>query len=121
MDAAGQHDLTAAGHRVSHQRGLGQRRRAVVDGRVGHVHSRQLRDHRLVLVDRAERALARLRLIGRVGREELAAADQVIDWARHVVIIGAGAEEADVAVAVSVGGGQRAHVADQLGLGQRGR
>ncbi len=40
-----------------------------------------------------QRALGDLRLIGRVGGEELRALDQVIDARRHVMLVGAGADE----------------------------
>jgi hypothetical protein len=121
VQPARQRDLGAPVDGVGHERGLGQRRGAVVDRRVGHVHAGQLGDHRLVLVDRAQRALAGLRLVGRVRGEELAAQDHVVDGARHVVIVGAGAEEAGVGVGVRVAGGDAAQVTDEIGLGQRRR
>src|SRR6185503_20625399 len=89
--------------------------------RVGHVHARQLSDHRLVLVNRAQRALAGLRLVRRVGREELPAQDQVIDRARYVMVVGAAAEEAHGGLGIGVLRRERAQVAHQLRLGQRGR
>ena len=121
VDAGGEDNLVALGHRVGHQHGLGERGGAVVDRRVRDVHAGQLGDDRLVLVDAPQRALARLGLVRRVGGEELAARDQVTDRAGDRVVVGAGAEEADVGVGVGVGGREPAQVADQLRLGRRRR
>ena len=121
VHAAREDDFVPLGDGVGHQRRLGQGGGAVVDGRVRHVHARQLGDHRLVLVDRPQRPLARLGLVRRVCREELAARDQVVDRARDVMVVGAGAHEAGVLVGVGVPLGEGLHVADQIGLGKRGR
>ena len=56
-----------------HQGGLGDGVRAVVDGGIGDLKSRQLGDYGLVLEDRLEDALADLRLVRRVGGQELPA------------------------------------------------
>ena len=121
VHAAREDDLGPLGDGVGHQRRLGQGRRAVIDRRVRHVHAGELGDHRLVLVDRPQGPLARLGLVGRVRREELAARDQVVDRAGDVVIVGARAHEADVRVGVGVPFGERLHVTDQIGLGEGGR
>ena len=113
-------DLRPSGRRVRHQRGFGQRRGAVVDRRVRDVHAGQFRDHRLVFVDGPERPLAGFGLVRRVGGEELAAQDQVVDRARDVVVVGAGAEEAHVGIGVGVLRRERAHVTHQVHLGDRG-
>ena len=113
------HDLLPLGHAVRHERRLRERRPAVVEGRVRDVHARQLADHRLVLVDRAQRPLARLRLVGRVRGEELAAEEQVVDRAGHVVVVGAPAEEGHEAVGVGVAVGEAAEVGDEVALRQR--
>ena len=70
-----------------------RRGRAVVHGGVGDLHAGQVRDLRLELEQVLQRALRDLRLIGRVGGQELGALDQVIDARRDVVAVGAGADE----------------------------
>ncbi|KIU01487.1 hypothetical protein QU38_01365, partial [Staphylococcus aureus] len=65
----------------------------VVHRSIRHVAAEQPRDLRLELEHHLQRALRDFRLIGRVGGEELAALDDMIDARRHVMAIGAGAEE----------------------------
>ena len=93
MQAAGEHRLAAPGDAVRHQHGLGAGGRAVVHRGVRHLHAGEQRHLGLELEQVLQRALGDLRLIGRVGGEELAALDQVIDGRRHVVAVGAGADE----------------------------
>ena len=78
-----------------HQGRLRGRCRAVVVRCRDDVESGQLGDERLVFVDRLERALADLGLVGRVGRVELAAAQDLVDRCRYVMAVGTGAQEAD--------------------------
>ena len=119
VHGAREDDLPPLGDRVGHQRGLGERRGAIVDRCVGDVHARQLGDHCLILVDRPERPLAGFRLVRRVCREELAAQDHVVDRARDVVVVRARAQERHVRFRVSVAARQCHHVADQVRLGER--
>ena len=93
MQAAGEHRLPPPGQAVGHQHGLGGRGRAVIHGGVGDLHAGQVRDLGLELEQVLQRALRNLGLVGRVGGEELGALDQVIDARRHVMAIGAGADE----------------------------
>ncbi len=93
MQVAGENGLVATRLPVRHQHGLRRRRRAVVHGGVGDLHAGQHRDLRLELVEILQRALRDFRLIGRVGGQELRALDQVIDSGRHVVLVGARANE----------------------------
>jgi hypothetical protein len=72
---------------------VGGDRRAVVAGRVRHVHAGQLADDRLVLEDRLEDTLAHLGLIRRVCRQELAASEDRVDDRGDVVVVDPGAEE----------------------------
>ena len=65
--------LIAPRHSRGHHGGFGHGGRAVVHGRVRHVHACQLADHRLKLKDGGEGALGDFGLIGRVRREKLAA------------------------------------------------
>ncbi len=67
--------------------------RAVVHGGVGDLHAGEVRDLGLELEQVLQRALRNLRLVGRVGGQELRALDQVIDGRRDVMAIGAGADE----------------------------
>ena len=71
MDVAGNDDLVPSGPNESHHRRLGDGGCAVVKGRVGDVERRQLCDQGLEFEDRLERALARFRLVRRVGGVEL--------------------------------------------------
>jgi hypothetical protein len=93
VQVAGQHRLVPPGDAVRHQHGLRRRGRAVVHRGVRHLEPRQRRHLRLELEQVLQRALGDLRLIGRVGGQELRALDQVIDGRRHVVLVGAGADE----------------------------
>ena len=96
VDARRQQDAAASNAPVrthGHQRGLGQRRRTVVERGVADIEPGQLGDHRLVLVNRLQRALAGLRLVGRIRAVELAARRDVPDRGRDVVLVGPGADE----------------------------
>ena len=64
-------------------------RRPVVARRVRDVHAGQLADRGLVLEDRLQHALAHLRLVRRVGGQELAALHHGVDDRRHVVVVDA--------------------------------
>src|SRR3990170_4255764 len=61
-----------------HHGGLGRGRRSVVVRGRNHVEPGQLGEERLVLVDRLQRALADLRLVGRVRGVELAAREDLV-------------------------------------------
>ncbi len=76
----------------------------------------QLRHRRLELEHRLQAALGDLRLVGRVGGEELAALGDRVDDRRHVVVVHPGAEEADLLLAVGVAGGERGEALVDLGL-----
>ena len=102
-----------------HHDGLGCAGGAVVHGGVGDLHAGELADHGLELEDGLQGALRDLRLIGRVGGEQLAARDERIDDQRAVVVVGAGAEEADVAGGVL--GARRAEPVDDFALGHLAR
>ena len=78
-----------SGHRDRFPAGGG----TVVHRRVRHRAAEQPRDLGLELEQHLQRALGYLRLVGRVGGEELAALDQVIDGSRDVVAICPGTEE----------------------------
>ena len=69
-------DLGAVARVLRDEARVGGDRAAVVSGRVRHVHAGQLADDGLVLEDRLQHALAHLRLIRRVRRQELAAREQ---------------------------------------------
>ncbi len=74
--------------------GFGGRGGAVIHRGIGHIHAGQQGHLGLELEQILQRALRHFRLVGRVGGEELAALDQVIDRGRDMVPIGAGAQEA---------------------------
>ena len=98
----GHDDSLAAGRVLRDVAGVGGNARAVVAGRVRDIHARQLADRRLVLEDRLEDALAHLRLVRRVGGQELATLEDRVDDRRHVVVVHAGAEEGQLAARVRV-------------------
>ena len=116
----------AAKVRIDHGYRLGQRGRTVVVTGVGRVHAGEHTHHALVFEDGLQRALAQLRLVGRVGGEELAAPQDVIHDAGHEVVIGARAQEDGVVVGGDVGARQPAdfpghlHLAERIGQVQRG-
>ena len=85
--------LLPLGDAVRHQHRLGGRGRAVIHRGVGDLHAGQHRDLGLELEQIMQRALRDLGLVRRVGGEELRALDQVIDARRHVVLVGAAADE----------------------------
>ena len=107
--------LAASGDAHGHHQRLGSAGRAVVHRGVGDVHAGELADHRLEFEDGLQRSLRDLRLIGRVGGEQLAARDERVDDDGPVVRVGAGAEEAGVALGAF--GGALAEEVDDLALG----
>jgi hypothetical protein len=79
--------LAALGHAPRHHDRFPARGRAVVHRRIRHVAAEQPRDLRLELEHHLQRALRDLGLVRRVGGEELAALDQMIDrWPAHDAI-----------------------------------
>lgn len=93
MEARRQQRLRAAGDAARHEDRLHASGRAVIHRGVRHIHAGEARDLRLELEQVLQRALRDLGLIGRVAGQELAALDQVIDAGRHMVLVGAAAEE----------------------------
>ncbi len=92
-----QHAARGLVHPHRHEHRLGQRRGAVVEARVGHVQAGERCHHGLVFVQQLQRALARLRLVRRVRRVELAARRELPDCGGNVMLVGAGADEVEVA------------------------
>ena len=76
-----------------HQGRFRQRRRAVVERGVGDLHTGQAGHHGLEFIDELQRALARLRLVGRVGAVEFTAGGDLPHGRRHVVIVCTGPHE----------------------------
>ena len=103
MHAARDDHRAPSGEAHRHHHGFGGGGRTVVHGGVGHFHAGQFADHGLEFEDGLQRALRNLGLVGRVGGQKFAARDERIDDDRPVVGVGAGAEEAGVAVAVFAG------------------
>ncbi len=101
--------------------GVGGHRRAVVPGRVGHVHPGQLADDGLVLEDRLQHALAHLGLVRRVRGQELAAREDDVDDRGDVVVVDPCAEERELGACVDVPCRELLDVAHELGLPERGR
>ena len=79
-------DLAIGAH--CHQRSLGQADAPSYKRRIADVEAGQLGDHRLILVDRLQRALAGLCLIRRVRAVKLTARRDIPDCRRNVVLIG---------------------------------
>ena len=115
----GDHDLRAARRVLRDEARVCRNGRAVVARRVRDVHARQLADRGLVLEDGLQHALRHLRLVRRVGRQQLTALEDRVDDRGHVVVVDAGAEEADLVDDVLRR--ELLQVALQLRLGQRRR
>ncbi len=91
---AGREDrLGAPGDAPGHDDRLPAGGRAVIHGGIGDIAAEEPRHLGLELEQHLQRALRDLRLIGRVAGQELAALDQMIDARRHMMPIGAAAEE----------------------------
>ena len=117
VDAARDDEAAPALGRADRQvGGGGDRGRSLVEAGVGDRQRGQLRHRRLELEHRLQPALRDLRLVGRVGGEELAALGDRVDDRRHVVVVHPGAEEADLLLAVGVARGQRRQSLVDLGL-----
>ena len=116
VQAAGEHGLLAARDAVRHQHGLGGGGGAVVHGGVGDLHAGEQRDLGLELEQILQRALRDLGLVGRVAGQEFRALDQVIDARRHVMAVGAGADEERHGAGGRVARGQAAELALDLQL-----
>ena len=89
----GQRHFIAPGHPAGHESGFGQAGGAVVHACVGDFHAIQVADHGLELENHLQGALAGLRLVRGVRREELSPGDQGLDDGRDEVMVGAGAQE----------------------------
>ena len=112
------HDHLRAPRRVLRDEArVGGDGRAVVARGVRDVHPRQLADRGLVLEDRLEHALAHLGLVRRVRGQELAALQHRVDDRRDVMVVDAGAEEADLVD--DVPGGEVLEVPLELHLVER--
>jgi hypothetical protein len=93
-----------------HERRLRRGGGAVVVRGRDHVQAGQLGEQRLVLVDRLERPLADLGLVGRVGGVELAAKQDLVDHRGEVVTVDARSQEAgEVDAVVTRQGSQPGH------------
>ena len=90
--AADEHPVATRGADGHERRLRGGAGTVVVRGRNDR-QARQLADQRLELVDRLQRALADLRLVGRVGRVELTAREDRVDRSRDVVLVHTGTQE----------------------------
>ncbi len=98
--------------------GAGDGRRALVEAGARERQAGQLAHRGLELEHRLQAALGDLRLIRRVGRQELGAGDDRVDDRRCVVVVHAGAEEADLGLGVGVARGERPHPFVDLGLAE---
>ena len=113
----GDDDLRLARRVLGDEAGVGGHGRSVVAGGVRDVHAGELADRGLVLEDRLQHALAHLGLVRRVRRQQLAALEDGVDDGGHVVVVDAGAEEADLVDDVLAG--ELLQVALQLGFRER--
>ena len=117
VEPAARHQLPALGLELGQVARRGHRARPLVHRRVRHRQAGELRDRGLELEHHLEPALRDLGLVGRVRREELGAAEERVDQRRHVVVVHARAEEADLLLGVPVAGRQRGQVLVHLLLG----
>ena len=113
------HDLRAAGRVARDETRVGSDGGAVIAGCVGHVHRGQLADRRLVLEDRLEHPLAHLRLVRRVGGQELPAREHRIDDRGHVMVVDPRAEERELLRGVDILRRELLEMPHELGLGER--
>ena len=93
MQAARQQGLAAPRHAMRHQDRFGGRGRAVVHRGVGDLHAGQIGDLGLEFEQDLERSLRDFRLVGRVRGEEFRTLNQMVHRRRHVMLVGAGADE----------------------------
>ncbi len=117
----GENDLGALRDVPGHEACVRGDRAAVVAGRVRDVHARQLADHRLVLEDRLQRALAHLGLVRRVRGQELSAREDDVRDRRDVVVVDSRAEERELRARVHVARCKLLEVPRELGLTERRR
>jgi hypothetical protein len=89
MQPARQDRLAALGDTLGHQHSFGGGGRTVIERGIGHFHAGQQRHLGLEFEQVLQGALRDLRLVGRVGGEEFRPLDQVIDGARHMMLVGA--------------------------------
>jgi len=115
IDRLRDQDATALGG-PRHVDGLDECGGAVVQGRVGDPHPRQLADHRLELEEDLQHALGQLRLVRGVGGEELGAPGQRPDDGGDVMVVRTGPREADQLVRMTVAARHVTHVRDELHL-----
>ena len=95
MDCAAGHHFRSLCYALGHQHRFGKRGRSVIHGSIGHFHSRQLANERLEFENRLQRTLRYFRLVRSVRRKKFRTRNDVIDYGRDVMLVGAGAEEAD--------------------------
>ena len=93
------------------------RGRAVIHRGVGDRQPRQPGDERLVLEEGLEDSLSHLRLIRRIGRDELGAAPERPRHRRHVVVVSPPACETDKLAGSPVPSCQPGHFGGHVGLG----
>ena len=119
VDGVEHRDAGALGNAAGHERGFREAARTVVHPCVGDLHAEQLGGEGLELERALQRSLRHLRLVGRVGSEELAAGDEGRDDSGAEVVVHARAEEARVLARVKVSLRQRRHLGAQLHLRDR--
>ncbi len=115
----GHDDLRSPGCMLRDEERVGGDRRPVVARRVRDVHAGELADRGLVLEDRLQHALAHLGLVRRVRGQQLTALQHGVDDRRHVVVVDARTEEADLVDDILRR--ELLQVPLELGLGERRR
>ena len=121
VKAGAGHEPAAAVVELREIAGGGDRRGPLVGGGVRDGQPGQLRDRRLVLEHHLQPALGDLGLVGRVRRQELGALGQHVDQRGHVVVVHAGAEEAELLLGRAVALGELAEMLVDVLLGAPGR
>ena len=113
-------DAAAAAHATRHRQRRRRRLVAVVGRHVDDVHGEQLGHERLVLEQGLEATVVLVGFAG-VRGEELAAPDDLVDDGGHVVVVGAGAEEAQALPRRDVLREEALDVAHEILLGRERR
>ena len=110
MQAGGEQRFLPLGYPPGHANRLPARGRTIIHAGVGDITAEQPRHLRLKLKQHLQRALRDFGLIGRIGSEEFAPLDQVIDTCWHMMLIRAATEEKGIVASRHILTGKGGHM-----------